>query len=99
MWRKSSQSFSNGNCVEVDGRWRTSSYSSGDGNCVEIADDWRKSKRSNPNGACIEVASGVGIRDSKESHLGKDRTVLHVTEGAFAEFTGRIKNGWHPSDR
>jgi hypothetical protein len=34
MWRKSSFSFSNGNCIEVAG-WRTASGSLGNGECVE----------------------------------------------------------------
>jgi hypothetical protein len=34
MWRKSSYSFSNGNCVEVAG-WRKASASSFQSNCVE----------------------------------------------------------------
>jgi hypothetical protein len=36
-WRKSSHSFSNGNCVEV-AAWRKSSHSGG-GNCVEVGQD------------------------------------------------------------
>jgi hypothetical protein len=34
-WRKSSRSFSNGNCVEA-ASWRKSSRSYGSGNCAEI---------------------------------------------------------------
>jgi hypothetical protein len=34
MWRKSSFSFSNGNCVEVAG-WRKAVRSADTGNCVE----------------------------------------------------------------
>jgi len=41
IWRKSSHSGGNGNCVEV--AWRTSSYSgSGNGGCVEVA--WPESR-------------------------------------------------------
>ena len=36
-WRKSSLSFSNGNCVEVAGNWRKSSHSAYNGNCAEVA--------------------------------------------------------------
>ena len=36
-WRKSSHSYSNGNCAEV-GAWRTSSASGGD-NCAEVGQD------------------------------------------------------------
>jgi hypothetical protein len=35
IWRKSSYSTANGDCVEVG--WRTSSYSANGGNCVEVA--------------------------------------------------------------
>lgn len=35
-WRKSSHSFSNGNCAEV-AAWRTSSRSYGAGECVQVA--------------------------------------------------------------
>lgn len=34
MWRKSSFSHANGNCVDV--AWRKSSFSFSNGNCVEI---------------------------------------------------------------
>jgi hypothetical protein len=35
VWRKSSHSGSNGNCVEV--AWRKSSYSGSNGDCVEVS--------------------------------------------------------------
>jgi Domain of unknown function (DUF397) len=52
MWIKSSYSFANGNCVEVD---------------TEPVADWRKSSHSMGNGDCIEVAEvgHVLVRDSK----------------------------------
>ncbi|HWR46670.1 MAG TPA: DUF397 domain-containing protein [Pseudonocardiaceae bacterium] len=35
VWRTSSYSWGNGNCVQVG--WRTSSYSWGNGDCVQVA--------------------------------------------------------------
>jgi hypothetical protein len=37
-WRKSSHSFSCGNCVEAAGKWRKSSASAG-GECAEVGQD------------------------------------------------------------
>lgn len=37
IWRKSTYSFSNGNCVEAAGEFRKSSYSHANGSCVEVA--------------------------------------------------------------
>ena len=64
VWRTSSYTYGNGNCVEVG--WRTSSYSRNGSACVEVG--WRKSSHS-ANENCLEVAwpavSGVAVRDSK----------------------------------
>jgi hypothetical protein len=39
VWRRSSYSGNNGNCVEVE--WRKSSHSGDNGNCVEVASSER----------------------------------------------------------
>ena len=51
VWRKSSYSGQDGNCVEVArAEWRKSSYSGQSGNCVEVA---------------RHLPARVAIRDSK----------------------------------
>lgn len=60
-------------------------------------ENWRKSRASTAEGgSCIEVASGngqVGIRDTKQAHMGEDRTVLEVTPGAFRDLVARVMTG------
>lgn len=77
--------------------WRKSTYSSAEGgSCVEVASarNWRKSRASTAQGgSCIEVASAstlVGVRDTKQAHLGQGRTVLSFSGQAWAEFLGRM---------
>jgi len=65
-WRKSSHSFSNGNCTEVTA-WRKSSASMGNGACAEVG-AWRTSSHSG-TGNCTEVGQDgavVGVRDSQD---------------------------------
>ena len=65
-WRKSSHSFSNGNCAEV-AAWRKSSHSNFNGSCAEVG-AWRKSSHST-SGSCAEVGQDgavVGVRDSQD---------------------------------
>lgn len=55
VWRKSSYSSGNGDCVEVAfADWRKSSYSSANGSCVEVA----------------STEALVGVRDSKQHGCG-----------------------------
>jgi uncharacterized protein DUF397 len=66
VWRKSSFSTANSNCVEVT--WRKSSYSGANSDCVEVS--WRKSSFSTANSECVEVAVTpelVAARDSKNA--------------------------------
>jgi hypothetical protein len=94
-WRKSSHS-STGGCAEV-GLWRKSSHSAAS-ECAEIG-SWRKSSLSFSNGNCAEVGQGdavIGVRDTKQEHLGDARTVLEFTPAAWAAFTARIREGSTP---
>lgn len=58
-------------------------------------DNWRKSAYSAQGGAsCVEVANTpgmVGVRDTKQAHLGADRTVLSFTPDAWRVFTAKIR--------
>jgi Domain of unknown function (DUF397) len=73
MYRKSSHSTANGDCVET-GSFRKSTYSAA-GNCIEAG----------------HGAASVGVRDTKEEHLGDARTVLEFTPSAWAAFTRGLK--------
>jgi hypothetical protein len=89
-YRKSSYSES-GNCAEI-GSYRKSSHSSSNGDCTEIG-SYRKSSYSE-TGSCIEAGTGslvVGIRDTKQAHLGDSRSVLEFSPDVFREFLIRIK--------
>ncbi len=49
--------------------------------------DWRKLRRSFANGNCVEAASGVQVRDSKDS----DGTVLRFSPAAWRKFIRQAK--------
>jgi hypothetical protein len=79
VWRKSSYSGVNGNCVEVahiPTGFRKSTYSGQEPNCVEVAHvptGFRKSSHSGQAPNCVEVADlpcGAAVRDSKHPSLG-----------------------------
>lgn len=73
--------------------WRKSSYSKACGNCAELS-SWRKSSASNPNGECVEAGQGaavIGVRDTKQAHLGEDRTVLEFSPAAWAAFMAGLR--------
>lgn len=87
-WRKSSYSFSNGNCVEA-ASFRKSSHSMNHGDCVE-AMSFRKSSGSEASD-CVEAGNGPGavlVRDTKDRGTGP---VLEFPAGAWAEFTAAVK--------
>lgn len=88
MWRKSSHSTYNGNCLEASARWLKSSHSHANGNCVEAAGDFHRSAHCN-GGACVEVATAgiVRVRDSKDP----GGPELNFTRAEWASFTSSLK--------
>lgn len=56
---------------------------------------WRKSTYSSSGGAsCVEVARstlGVMVRDTKQDHLGKARTVISISPDAWQRFTSSLR--------
>lgn len=73
--------------------WRKASWSGGNGECAEIG-SWHKAEASFSNGGCVEAGSGtavIGIRDTKQAHLGEARTVLEFTPAAWRKFITGLK--------
>lgn len=57
---------------------------------------WRKSTYSTEGGSCIEVADQpgrIGVRDTKEAHLGNARTVIEFDRAAWRGFMVRVRKG------
>ena len=87
-WRKSSHSFSNGNCAEVTA-WRKSSASK-EGNCAEVT-AWRKSTHSSSNGDCVDFRQDgtvVGVRDSQDP----GGPVLAFDAAAWGAFLAAVRS-------
>lgn len=94
-WRKAARSNPNGACVEIGNQWRKATYSQGASNCAEVG-AWRKAGASFSCGNCAEVGSGeqvVAVRDTKQAHLGDDRTVLEFSPSAWRRLLADIKTG------
>jgi uncharacterized protein DUF397 len=53
VWRKSSYSVGNGQCVELAHHWRKSSYSAGNGECVEVSNLGAVRDSKNPSGPVL----------------------------------------------
>lgn len=77
IWRKSTYSYANGNCVEV--AWRKSSHSA-NGNCAEVA------VVPGPAGGSDYM---IAVRDSKDP----DGPVLSFSGEEWREFTSGVKAG------
>jgi hypothetical protein len=80
VWRKSSRSTNNGNCVEVG--------------CAHEA-SWRKSSRSSNDGTCVEVApirATIAVRDSKLDTTG-DFPYLAVNVDDWSGLVVAIRSG------
>lgn len=86
-WRKSTFSFSNGNCLEA-ASWRKSGHSES-GNCTEVA-AWRKSAHSEGSN-CTEAGHGQGVVGVRDSKLGEASPVLEFTPLAWQAFTRRLR--------
>jgi len=88
-------SFTAAELATVAWRKSTRSGNAGGGNCVEVG-VWRTSTRSGSGGGgggnCVEVGADethVLVRDSKD----RDGGLLAVSAGAWAAFTGVLKDG------
>ena len=87
-WRKSSHSFSNGNCAEV-AAWRKSTHSADAGECTEVG-AWRKSSRCQV-GECAEVGQDgtvVLVRDTAD----RGGPVLAFSAGTWVAFLARLRS-------
>lgn len=94
FFRKASYSQGASNCAEV-GEFRKSAFSWGEGNCAEVG-EFRRASMCEMQGVlhCAEVGHGgsvIAVRDTKESHLGEDRTVLEFAPGAWGAFLSGLK--------
>lgn len=77
LWRKSSYSQGEANCVEVASQSASGPL-------------WRKSSHSNGQAECVEVVGGrrVAVRDSKDS----GGPALAFSPAGWKAFTRRVKN-------
>lgn len=88
MWRKSSYSMSNGDCIEIDD-WAKSSYCESSG-CVE----WRTSSYCSGSD-CLETAGDariVLVRDSQLKGGGENVSpILSFTPSAWSAFIAEVR--------
>ena len=87
-WRKSTYSFSDGNCVECAPGpgtvWRKATASAGNGACVEVAG----LPASSHSGPVEAFPRGIYVRDSKDP----DGGCLHFAAADWQAFVDRLRN-------
>ncbi|MGH7866856.1 MAG: DUF397 domain-containing protein [Candidatus Dormibacteraceae bacterium] len=69
VWRKSSYSGTNSECVEIGFSWRKSSYSGTNSNCVELAPGGAIRDSKNPNGPTLTANIPALLNLLKSHHL------------------------------
>jgi len=92
-WRKATDSFSNGACIEVANGFRKSSHSNSQGACIEAASFRKSTHCASPAGTCVEAGFGdneVGVRDTTQEGS-PERIMLMFPASAWGKFTAGLR--------